>query len=133
MRAARRSSTGARGNERPASTSPRHRTSRQAEPEDMTTIERPADTECAAFYAGYVNGVPEGDVVAFLEQQGGEFVGTLGGVDEARGNFRPAPGKWSLKEVLGHVTDAERVFAYRALRFARGDPTPLASFDQDAY
>ncbi len=57
----------------------------------------------------------------------------LGGLDERRANHRYAPGKWSVKEVLGHVTDCERVFAYRALCIARGDETPLPSFDQDSY
>jgi hypothetical protein len=99
----------------------------------MTTIERPSDTEYSAYYGGYVNSVPEGDVVAILEQQGGELAEMLRAAGEARGGFRPAPGKWSLKEVVGHVSDGERVFSYRALRIARGDATPLASFDQDAF
>lgn len=99
----------------------------------MTTIERPRDTEYSAYYNGYVTGVPEGDVIDLLERQGRELAQTLSAAGESRGGFRPAPGKWSLKEVVGHVTDGERVFSYRALRIARGDATPLASFDQDAF
>jgi hypothetical protein len=99
----------------------------------MSAIGRPLDTEYSAYYGGYVGNVPDGDVVEILQQQGQELAGTLRAVDEAHGTFRPAPGKWSLKEVIGHVTDGERVFSYRALRIARGDATPLASFDQDAF
>lgn len=94
-------------------------------------IARPDASEVPAHHAHYVALVPEGDVVPLLESQRRETVALLRGLDEAAANRRYAPGKWSVKEVVGHVTDAERVFAYRALRFARGDATPLPAFDQD--
>ncbi|HVA57898.1 MAG: DinB family protein [Gemmatimonadaceae bacterium] len=99
----------------------------------MSTIQRPAPDEFAPFYAGYVNGVPDGDVVAVLEQQARDLTALLSGLSDERAGHRYAPDKWSVKEVVGHVADAERIFAYRALRISRGDATPLAGFDQDAY
>jgi uncharacterized damage-inducible protein DinB len=68
-----------------------------------------------------------------MERQMEETAAFLGQLGEARGDHRYAPGKWSIKEVIGHLADGERVFAYRALRFARGDQTPLASFDENAW
>lgn len=94
---------------------------------------RPAAEEFAPFYAGYVAEAPEGDILATLERQGRETAALLRGVDEARALTRYAPGKWSIKEVIGHLADAERIFAYRALRIGRADQTPLASFEEDAY
>ncbi len=99
----------------------------------MTTIQRPAPDEFAPFYAGYVSGVPDGDVVAVLERQGRALTALLGGLSHERAEHRYAPDKWSVKEVVGHVNDAERIFAYRALRISRGDATPLPGWDQDTY
>ena len=99
----------------------------------MSVIQRPAVGEYAPFYAGYVDGVPEGDVVEILERQGQELAALLAGVAGDRGDYRYAPDKWTVKEVVGHIIDAERIFSYRALRIARGDATPLPSFDQDGY
>lgn len=99
----------------------------------MSTIERPAADEFAPFYAGYVNGVPDGDITEVLAQQGRELTALLGGLTDAEAEYRYAPDKWSVKEVVGHISDAERIFAYRALRISRGDATPLTGFDQDAY
>ena len=96
-------------------------------------LARPDPSEYASFYAGYIALVPEGELLDLLEQQGDATLALLAAVPEARGGFAYAPGKWTLKEVLGHVADAERVFSYRALRFARGDTTPLASFDEKAW
>src|ERR1041384_5713768 len=90
-------------------------------------------TEHDEYYTRYISQVPDGDLLRILEEQGRETVKLLRGVPESRADFAYAPGKWTLKEVVGHVTDAERVFSYRALRFARGDQTPLASFDQNAW
>lgn len=95
--------------------------------------ERPAVTEYAPFYAGYVQESPDGDVVRTMERQIVETAAFLAGIPEAKADHRYAPGKWSIKEVVGHVADAERVFAYRALRFARGDATPLPGFDENAW
>lgn len=96
------------------------------------TIARPADTEFAPFYAGYIARVGDRGPLAFLTAQVAEFE-ALRGVPEAKGDFRYAEGKWSVKELLGHMADAERVFAYRLLRIARADQTPLAGFDENAW
>jgi uncharacterized damage-inducible protein DinB len=99
----------------------------------MTDFPRPATDEYAPFYAGYVAEVPEGDALDLLRHQADTMVATLRSLPAAQWRHRYAPGKWSVAEVLGHITDAERIFAYRALRIARGDQTPLASFDENAY
>lgn len=96
-------------------------------------VPRPAEGEFAPFYAKYVALVQGDDPVAALERQGEEIERALGALDEERALGRYAPGKWSVKEVLGHVTDTERVFTYRLLRVARGDRTPLAGFEENAY
>lgn len=98
-----------------------------------STLVRPADTEYASFYAGYIARVPEGDIVSLLASQMEATSASLARLGEAQGDHRYASGKWSIKEVIGHLADGERVFAYRALRFARGDETPLASFDENAW
>ena len=94
---------------------------------------RPESSEYAPFYHGYVASVPEGDVVALLRQSGRELLDTFATIPEDRGGFRYAEGKWSIREVIGHMIDAERIFTYRALRIARGDTTPLAAFDENDY
>ena len=97
------------------------------------TVSRPQTGEYAPFYAGYVASVPDGDLLAVLEQQREETIELLGAVPEEKSLHRYAPGKWTIREVLGHVIDAERVFTYRALTFARGDAGPLPSFDENAW
>jgi hypothetical protein len=97
------------------------------------TVPRPGASEYAPFYAGYVAGVPDGDLIALLEQQAAETVALLAGLSETRCDHRYAPGKWTIREVLGHIVDGERVFSYRALTFARGDAGPLPSFDENAW
>ena len=94
---------------------------------------RPASTEHSAYFERYISQVPDGDVLAFLESQGRDTVQLLRGVDEKRSEYRYAPGKWTVRGVVGHITDSERVFAYRALSFARGDLTELPSFDENAW
>lgn len=94
---------------------------------------RPQAGEHAPYYERYVGLVPEEDVLAVLARQLDEVPALLGGLAEERAGFRYAPGKWSVKEVVGHVADTERIFAYRALRFARGDATPLPGFEQEGY
>ncbi|HSJ65712.1 MAG TPA: DinB family protein [Gemmatimonadaceae bacterium] len=98
-----------------------------------TYSDPPKAGEYAPYYARYTALVPAGDIIATLEREGGEVAALLSSLSAERAEHRYAPGKWSVKEVLGHLTDAERVFAYRALRFARGDETPLAGFDEAAW
>lgn len=95
--------------------------------------ERPAPDEYAPFYAGYVNQVPDGDVVEAMIGGVEIAAALLHGIGDDRGDFAYAPGKWTLKEVLLHCADAERIFTYRALRIARGDQTPLPGWDENAY
>lgn len=94
---------------------------------------RPQSTEHAPYYAGYIALVPDGDVVETLRRQRDDTRRLLLAIPEERGGHRYAPGKWSIRELLGHVGDTERVMSYRALRIARGDATPLAGFDQDTF
>jgi hypothetical protein len=93
---------------------------------------RPEPNEYAPYYGKYISLVPEGDILVTLEAQLPATLSLLAR-PEADGDFRYAPGKWSVKESLGHVIDAERVFSYRAMRIARNDKTPLAGFEQDDY
>src|SRR5713226_9175994 len=92
---------------------------------------RPEPGEYAPFYETYISKVKGSDILGILEAQRLQMAQLFAARSERDGNFRYAPGKWTVKEVLGHVTDAERIFTYRALRIARGDQTPLASFEQD--
>lgn len=94
---------------------------------------KPGPDEYAPYYGKYVSLIAEDDIVAALEKQPPEIVALLSTRKEADGDFRYAPGKWSVKEVLGHVIDTERVFSYRALRIARNDQTPMEGFEQDDY
>lgn len=94
---------------------------------------RPADTEYAPYYARYVSKVPEGDVVELLRAQLGDTLALVRDIPESRGEHRYAPEKWSIKQVVGHMSDTERIMTYRALRIARGDQTPMASFDENAF
>ena len=91
---------------------------------------RPQRSDAAEYYFKYIDLVTTDDVVALMEKQLGEAAELFAHISEEKSLYRYAPGKWSLKEVVGHVCDTERVFAYRALRFARGDATPLPSFDE---
>ena len=94
---------------------------------------RPAVTEYAASYGTYVNLVPEADVLPVMSDQLAEVLSFLRSVPESQGDVCHPPYTWTVKEVIGHLTDGERVFGYRALRFARGDTTPLAGFDEGPY
>jgi hypothetical protein len=96
-------------------------------------IPRPGPTEHAPYYARYIGRVPDGDLIALLRDQVIETSALLRGVSDDRANFAYAPGKWTIKEVVGHISDVERVMAYRALRFARKDATPLPGFDENAW
>lgn len=96
-------------------------------------IPRPDASEYLAYYGKYIDRVPDGDLLKTLRAQLDETLALVRGLDDDQGGHRYAPGKWNIREVLQHVIDAERIFAYRALRIARGDATPLASFDENAY
>lgn len=94
---------------------------------------RPGTDEYLPYYGKYVARVPDGDIVDILSRQ---IVGTaalLRSISEEQADYRYAPGKWTIREVAGHLTDTERVFSYRALRFSRGDTTPCEGFDENAY
>lgn len=101
----------------------------------MTTTHRgrPDASEYAPFYHGYITSVPDGDVLELLHSGGRELIEALERIPESRGGHRYAPEKWTIREVIGHLIDAERIFTYRALRFARGDQTPVPGFDENAY
>jgi hypothetical protein len=98
-----------------------------------STIARPEHGEYLEYYGPYIARVPDGHIVTILGEQLGDTRRLFSGLSDARAMHRYAPGKWSVKEVVGHVADAERVFAYRALRFARGDRTALPGFDERAW
>ena len=85
------------------------------------------------FYQGYVKSLGQGDLVPLLLKTGDEFIEFGRGLSEAQGAYRYAEGKWSIKEVIQHVIDSERIFAYRALRFARNDKTEIPGFEQNDY
>jgi hypothetical protein len=94
---------------------------------------RPAEGEYAPFYARYVALVPETDILAVLERQAGELRQLAASVPAERETYRYAEGKWSVREVLGHLVDGERVFGYRAFCISRGEVAALPSFDENQY
>ena len=95
-------------------------------------IAKPGPDEYFEYYGKYISLVGD-DALAALHAQGVSTPRLLSGVSEAQAMFRYEPGKWSVKEVLGHVIDGERVFAHRALRFARADRTPLPGFEENEW
>jgi hypothetical protein len=97
------------------------------------TATRPDATEHAPYYGKYIVLVPEEDALQAMERQIADAVGLLSSIPESKGDHRYGPDKWTIKEVLGHLIDCERVFAYRAMRFARHDQTELPGFDENAY
>lgn len=96
-------------------------------------MQRPQPDEYNPYYDRYISLVETGDIVNTLTTQGAETAAMLAAISESRGDYRYAPEKWSVKELLGHVIDSERIFAYRALRIARNDSTPMEGFEQDDY
>jgi hypothetical protein len=101
----------------------------------MTTFRtvRPAPSEYNSFYAGYVNAVSDGDIIEALVSQKSSLLNWIDSASTKQADFRYAPGKWSAKEVVGHIIDTEWIFTYRALRFARGDQSPLPGMDQNQF
>lgn len=96
-------------------------------------FDRPGADEFAPFYSSYISKVPDGDLLALLREQGDTASTALAAIPEAKGGHAYAPGKWTIKEVVGHVIDAERVFSYRAMSFARQDPAALPGFDENLW
>lgn len=94
---------------------------------------RPGDGEYVPFYDTYIQKVPDGDIIEILDQQIDETVAFLSTFTTEQAQWRPAPGEWNAVEIVGHLADAERVFAYRALSFARNAPTPLPGMDPDGF
>jgi uncharacterized damage-inducible protein DinB len=94
---------------------------------------RPDSTEYADFYTNYIARVPDGPLTDFLAQQARQYRQLLSGISDREASAPTAPGKWSIKQILGHICDTERVITYRVLRFARGDQKELHGFEQDDY
>src|SRR5271157_979234 len=96
-------------------------------------IARPEPGEYAPYYERYISLITGSDILGTLDGQRRQMLLLLSGRDQSDGDIRYAADKWSVKEVLGHVCDTERIFAYRALRISRGDRTPIEGFEQDDY
>jgi DinB superfamily len=97
----------------------------------MTPLHKPERGEVDDYYFTYIDKVPEGDIRRIVAAQAGEALAFLESIPDEKTLHRYAPGKWSIRDVLAHVNDTERLFAYRAFWFARGFDTALPSFDQD--
>ena len=97
------------------------------------TVSPPTSTEYAPYYERYLSLVAEKNVLPALEEQLDEALAVLHAIPETQGNVRHPPYTWSIKEVVGHLIDCERIMAYRALRFARNDPTALPAFEENDY
>lgn len=97
------------------------------------TIPRPQADEHVAYYGRYISQVPDGDLMSMLRDQIMDTVGLLRGLSPEKADYAYAPGKWTIKEVIGHLSDAERVFQYRALTFARAPGSAVPGFDENAW
>jgi hypothetical protein len=100
---------------------------------DESARVRPDPAEYDPYYGRYIERVEQEDVLEALEEQLDETLRLLGGLDSAIGEYRYAPGKWTVKQVVCHMLDTERIFGVRALCVARGDTQPLPGFDENAY
>jgi hypothetical protein len=98
-----------------------------------TVIGRPERTEFSTHFAPYIAMVPDGDIRDLLASSGARRDATVGAISEDAASAPPPAGKWSIREILGHLADMERVMSYRALRIARGDRAPVAGVDQELY
>src|SRR2546421_9376412 len=96
-------------------------------------MKRPETTEFDPYYDTYISLIEADNALSILDQQPAELRGVFANVPEEKGTFAYETGKWTLKEVLSHLIDAERMFAYRMLRISRGDQTPIEGFEQDGY
>ncbi|MFN8434850.1 MAG: DinB family protein [Anaerolineales bacterium] len=100
----------------------------------MSHISPPESQEYAPFYSGYIQlARARGDLIAALSFQPDEMKAAMGGLSDSQARFKPGPAEWSIKEVVSHLIDGERVFSYRLLRVSRKDKTPLPGFEQDDY
>ncbi|SDW71059.1 DinB family protein [Paenibacillus sp. PDC88] len=95
--------------------------------------QKPSQEEYAGDIGDYIRLVPEGNIIDILLAQEKQMTELLASLTESQGAYQYAEGKWTLKEVVGHIVDSERVMTYRLLRFARGDQTPLPGFDQEVF
>lgn len=94
---------------------------------------RPKADEHLEYYGRYIERVPDGDIVEILEKQISETIAFLRAIPESRVDYQYAPGKWTPRQIAGHLSDGERVFQYRAWRFSRADTTPVPGFDENHY
>jgi uncharacterized damage-inducible protein DinB len=94
---------------------------------------KPLSSEYPAYYERYISKIQETDIISFLKKQHDDFLHLIQSIPEEKTMYAYAPGKWTVKELLCHVIDAERIFAYRALTFARKDPNKLPGFEEDDY
>lgn len=99
----------------------------------MAKYSRPGQGEYGPYYGSYIDRVDTGNILAYLKKQGLEIMHLLRGLSEQQGDLRYEPGKWSVKEVVGHLIDTERLFAFRGLWIARGDGQPQPGMDENAW
>lgn len=96
-------------------------------------MKRPTSNEYPAFYKNYVDNVKTENIIKELTNQVLDIQAIISEIPEDRENYVYAEGKWTIKEIIGHIIDTERIFGYRAMRFARKDKTPLSGFDESAF
>ncbi|PEK09190.1 DinB family protein [Bacillus toyonensis] len=94
---------------------------------------RPGTNEYNPYYSTYIKLVPDGDIIHILEQQMKETNLLLKDISDSEGHFRYVPNKWSIKEVIGHIADTERIMAYRLVSIARGETAELPGYNDDMY
>jgi uncharacterized damage-inducible protein DinB len=99
----------------------------------MNNMNRPESTEFAPYYSNYISLVDGNNVLPILISQPAEVRALVADLPEEKGTYAYADGKWTIKELLSHIIDGERIFSYRALRISRGDITPIEGFEQDGY
>ncbi len=96
-------------------------------------IERPSENEYPEFYATYVNKVPKGDVLKYLKNQKADFKKFVEAIPEEKLSYRYEEDKWTIKQILGHINDTERIMTYRALSFSRGERQQIPGFNENEY
>ncbi len=96
-------------------------------------IERPSENEYPEFYATYVNKVPKGDVLKYLKKQKADFKKFVEAIPEEKLSYRYEEDKWTIKQILGHINDTERIMTYRALSFSRGERQQIPGFNENEY